>query len=121
MGLLRQKWQDKNKVYSFHESKVVCISKRNEHKKYEFGSKVSSGVTIAGMIARGNRWMPSWNTSKGSPAINSKKPSAAGTTRGRKEVLGTAVHTPKIFSSKLTNYRKAKLKEGFTKRAVIEL
>ncbi len=40
--------------------------------------------------------------------------------RGRKEVLETAIHTPKTFSSKLTNYRKAKLKEGFTKRAAIE-
>lgn len=40
--------------------------------------------------------------------------------RGRKEVLGTTIHTPKTFSSKLTNYQKAKLKKGFTKRAAIE-
>lgn len=39
--------------------------------------------------------------------------------RGRKEEIGTTIHTPKTFSSKLTNYRKIELKEGFTKRAAI--
>jgi transposase, IS5 family len=38
----------------------------------------------------------------------------------RKEVLGTLIHTPKVFSNKLTNYRKAKLKDGFATRAGIE-
>lgn len=43
--VLRQKRQDKNKVYSLHEPEVQCISKGKEHKKYEFGSKVSIIVT----------------------------------------------------------------------------
>src|SRR5208282_5863871 len=42
----------KQKIYSVHEPHVQCISKGKEHKKYEFGSKVSiittknSGVII---------------------------------------------------------------------------
>jgi len=58
--VLRQKRQDKNKVYSLHEPGVVCISKGKEHKKYEFGSKVSitvtqnSGVIIGALNIPGN-------------------------------------------------------------------
>lgn len=39
--VLAQKKSDSNKVYSLHEPHTQCISKGKEHKKYEFGSKVS--------------------------------------------------------------------------------
>ncbi len=39
--VLAQKKTDSNKIYSLHEPHVQCISKGKEHKKYEFGSKVS--------------------------------------------------------------------------------
>ena len=39
--LLKQKKDDKNKLYSIHETDVYCISKGKSHKKYEFGSKSS--------------------------------------------------------------------------------
>jgi hypothetical protein len=39
--VLAQKKTDSNKIYSLHQSHVQCISKGKEHKKYEFGSKVS--------------------------------------------------------------------------------
>ena len=39
--VLQQKREDKNKVYSIHEPHTECISKGKEHKKYEFGNKVS--------------------------------------------------------------------------------
>ena len=42
--VLRQKREDKNKIYSLHEPQTECISKGKEHKKYEFGKKVS--ITI---------------------------------------------------------------------------
>ena len=32
---------DDHKIYSLHEPDVLCISKGKEHKKYEFGNKVS--------------------------------------------------------------------------------
>ena len=46
--IYQQKRQDKNKVYSFHEPHVECISKGKAHKRYEFGTKVSLGVSSRG-------------------------------------------------------------------------
>lgn len=43
--LLNQQTQDKNKIYSTHESEVVCISKGKSRNRYEFGSKVSLVMT----------------------------------------------------------------------------
>lgn len=129
--VLLQKRQDKNKVYSLHEPDVVCISKGKEHKKYEFGSKVSitvtqnSGVIIGAINIQGN----DYDGHTLDAALEQQQRLTGHTLkevfvdrgyRGRKEVLGTIIHTPKTFSSKLTNYRKTKLKAGFTKRAAIE-
>lgn len=129
--VLKQKRQDKNKVYSLHEPDVVCISKGKEHKKYEFGSKVSitvtqnSGVIIGALNIAGN----DYDGHTLDAALEQQQRLTGHTLkeafvdrgyRGRKEVLGTAIHTPKTFSGKLTRYRKAKLKEGFTQRAGIE-
>ena len=33
---------DGHKIYSLHEPDVLCISKGKEHKKYEFGNKITS-------------------------------------------------------------------------------
>ena len=43
--VLSQKKDDSNKIYSLHEPHVYCMSKGKDHKKYEFGSKVSIGLT----------------------------------------------------------------------------
>ena len=43
--VLNQKRQDSNKIYSLHEPHVKCYTKGKEHKKFEFGSKVSFLVT----------------------------------------------------------------------------
>lgn len=129
--ILRQKRYDSNKVYSLHEPEVVCISKGKEHKKYEFGSKVSititqnSGVIIGALNIPGN----DYDGHTLDAALEQQQRLTGHTLkeafvdrgyRGRKEVLGTLIHTPKKFSSKLTSYRKAKLKEGFSNRAGIE-
>jgi IS5 family transposase len=129
--VLRQKRQDKNKVYSLHEPEVACISKGKEHKKYEFGSKVSitvtqnSGVIIGALNIPGNNYDghtldAALEQQQRLTGHKLKEAFVDRGYRGRKEVLGTTIHTPKTFSSKLTNYRKAKLKQGFTKRAAIE-
>jgi IS5 family transposase len=44
--LYDQKRNSKNKLYSFHESQTVCISKGKAHKRYEFGNK-STFITTA--------------------------------------------------------------------------
>lgn len=129
--VLRQKRQDKNKVYSLHEPDVVCISKGKEHKKYEFGSKVSitvtqkSGVIIGALNIAGNDYDghtldAALEQQQRLTGHKLKEAFADRGYRGRKEVLGTTIHTPKTFSNKLTKYRKSKLKDGFTKRAAIE-
>ena len=48
---------DGHKIYSLHEPDVLCISKSKEHKKYEFGNKVSiirlwNGIIIGAMSFR---------------------------------------------------------------------
>lgn len=43
--ILSQKRGDKKKIYSLHEPDVYCMSKSKVHKQYEFGCKVSIGVT----------------------------------------------------------------------------
>ena len=42
---LNQKRGDKRKLYSLHEPHVYCMSKGKEHKRYEFGTKVSIATT----------------------------------------------------------------------------
>lgn len=42
---LEQKRGGKNKLYSLHEPHVYCMSKGKEHKRYEFGTKVSITTT----------------------------------------------------------------------------
>ncbi len=55
-----QQKKSKNKIYSLHEPDVYCISKGNEHKKYEFGSKASivstrdSGIIVGAMCFKAN-------------------------------------------------------------------
>jgi len=43
--VLAQKRGDSNKIYSLHEPEVKCYTKGKEHKRFEFGSKVSILVT----------------------------------------------------------------------------
>lgn len=129
--VLDQKIKDKNKVYSLHEPDVKCISKGKEHKKYEFGSKVSitltrnTGVIIGALNIAGN----DYDGHTLEPAIEQqqrltghalKEVAVDRGYRGIKEVRGTAIHTPKPFAKKLTNYQRAKRKKGFSRRAAIE-
>ena len=51
--VLSQKRGDSNKIYSLHEPDVKCYSKGKEHKKFEFGSKVSIVVDQATGIIMG--------------------------------------------------------------------
>lgn len=46
--LYQQKRTDKNKLYSIHAPEVACIAKGKARKRYEFGCKVSLGVTSRG-------------------------------------------------------------------------
>jgi IS5 family transposase len=129
--VLNQKRKDTNKVYSLHEPEVSCISKGKEHKKYEFGSKVSITVTQKSGVIIGALNFPN-NDYDGHTldAVLEQQQRLTGHTlkeafvdrgyRGRNKVNDTLIQTPKPFNKKLSKYRQAKLKKGFTNRAAIE-
>lgn len=56
--ILAQKRDSKKKYYSLHEPEVECISKGKEHKKYEFGNKVSIVRTAGGLIIGAKSFAP---------------------------------------------------------------
>lgn len=129
--VLAQKLKDKNKVYSLHEPDVKCISKGKEHKKYEFGSKVSitltrnTGVIIGALNIAGNDYDghtlgPALEQQQRLTGHTLKEVAVDRGYRGVKEVRGTLIHTPKPFPKKLTNYQRTKRKKGFSRRAAIE-
>jgi IS5 family transposase len=42
--VIQQQRGDSNKIYSLYEPNVKCYCKGKEHKKFEFGSKVSFAI-----------------------------------------------------------------------------
>jgi IS5 family transposase len=121
MRVLAQRRQDKNKVYSLHEPDVQCIAKGKEHKKYEFGSKVSITVTQNSGVIIGALNLPK-NEYDGHTldAALEQQQRLTGHVlkevfvdrgyRGVKQVRQTLVNTPKPFPKKLSTYRKATAK-----------
>lgn len=67
--VLLQKRGDSNKIYSLHEPEVNCFSKGKDHKKYEFGSKVSILLTQkTGVIVGALNFKETTHDSKTLPA-----------------------------------------------------
>ncbi len=129
--VLAQKKTDSNKIYSLHEPHVQCISKGKEHKKYEFGSKVSIITTKnTGVIVGAINIEKNVHDSKTlQPAIEQQQRLTGATLknnfvdrgyRGAKEVLGTKIIMPDSPGKQRTPYEKQKLKKGFKRRAAIE-
>ena len=127
--VLKQKREDKDKIYSLHALEVSCIAKGKEEKKYEFGSKVSFGVA-----QKSNLIMSAVNF-KGNPNDNKTlektldqqermtgvRAKNAYVDRGYKsrEIGGTKIHAPSNGVGK-TKAEKAKLRKSFRRRAGIE-
>jgi transposase, IS5 family len=127
--VLKQKKEDKNKIYSLHELEVACIAKGKEAKKYEFGSKVAfsvgqkSNVIKAAVSFSGN---PNDNqtvekTLEQQEKLTGQSPKRAYVDRGIKsqQVGETEVIAPSNGKGK-TPSEKAKLRKGFRRRAGIE-
>lgn len=129
--ILSQKKTDHNKIYSLHEPHVQCISKGKEHKKYEFGSKVSiittknSGVIIGAINIKTNVH----DSKTLEPAIEQQQRLTGAVLknnfvdrgyRGVKEVLGTTITIPDKPGKQRTACQKQKLRKGFKRRAAIE-
>ena len=129
--VLAQQKTDSNKIYSLHEPHVQCMSKGKEHKKYEFGSKVSiittknSGVIIGAMNIEKNvhdskTLEPSLEQQQRLTGIILKNNFVDRGFRGVKEVLGTKIIIPDSPGKNRTAYQKQKLRKGFKRRAAIE-
>jgi IS5 family transposase len=127
--VLNQKKEDKDKIYSLHAPEVSCIAKGKEHKKYEFGSKVSfstsqeSNVIMAAVSFKGN---PNDNqtlekTIEQQTRMTGGSPEEAYTDRGCKsqQVGETRILAPSNGQGK-TAAEKAKLRKRFRRRAAIE-
>lgn len=129
--VLAQKKADSNKIYSLHEPHTQCISKGKEHKKFEFGSKVSvittknTGVIIGAINIEKNihdskTLQPAIEQQQRLSGIILKNNFVDRGYRGVKEVLGTKIIIPDAPGKGRTNYEKQKLRKGFRRRAAIE-
>ncbi len=129
--VLAQKKTDSNKIYSLHEPHVQCISKGKEHKKYEFGSKVSiittknTGVIIGAINIEKNvhdskTLAPALEQQQRLTGIILNNNFVDRGYRGVKEVFGTKIIIPDALGKNRTAYEKQKLRKGFKRRAAIE-
>ena len=129
--VLAQRKGDSNKIYSLHEPHVQCMSKGKEHKKYEFGSKVSiittknTGVIIGAINIEKNvhdskTLEPAISQQQRLTGITLKNNFVDRGFRGVKEVLGTKIIIPDSGHKERTLYEKQKLRKGFKRRAAIE-
>src|SRR5665213_552374 len=129
--VLAQKKTDSGKIYSLHEPHVQCISKGKEHKKYEFGSKVSiittknTGVIIGAINIEKNvhdskTLEPAIEQQQRLTGIVLKNNFVDRGYRGVKEVLGTKITIPDTPGKQRTAYEKQQLRKGFKRRAAIE-
>ena len=120
---------DGHKIYSLHEPDVLCICKGKEHKKYEFGNKVSiirlwNGIIIGAMSFR--------NEYDGHTIDRAKEQARRlyGRTirilagdrgyRGQKMSGDTKIMIPDVPKASDSAYMKARKHEMFRKRAGIE-
>ena len=127
--ILEQRKNSKNKIYSIHEPEVECISKGKEHKKYEFGNKVSIIRTLEGLIIGalsfrkeydGHTVEKSLEQTERMTGVRPIKLAGDRGYRGRKWYDTTELVIPSSPSPKDTRYQKEKKRVLFRKRAAIE-
>ena len=119
--VLLQKRSDTDKIYSLHEPNVKCFSKGKEHKKYEFGSKVSILVTQkTGVIVGAINFTENIHDSKTLPTVLKQHERLTGITAkevfvdrgyaGPRQINDTQIHMPRpnknITKSKINKHRR---------------
>lgn len=127
--VLLQTRNSKKKIYSLHEPDVQCISKGKEHKKYEFGNKVSIVYNLSGVIVGAMGFRNEYDGHTLEPALQQvealtgKAPRTASVDRGyrgKSMIGGTKIQIPKPFGKRQSQYQQQKLKQAHRKRAAIE-
>ena len=127
--VLSQSKNSKDKIYSLHEPHVLCISKGKEHKKYEFGNKVSIISSLRGVILGALSFRNEYDGHTIDRAlaqvgrITGKVPDLlAGDRgyRGQKQSGNTQIVIPGVPKARDSRYQKDKKRKLFCKRAGIE-
>jgi len=127
--IMEQKKDSKNKIYSVHEPEVSCIAKGKEHKKYEFGSKVSvlitkkSGIIVGAANFQGNPYdgntlEPALEQSERLRGIKAKKAIVDEGYRGRVKIRDTEIL--RVHQPKKKEYSKYRWRQWFKRRASVE-
>jgi IS5 family transposase len=126
---LLQRRNSSHKIYSIHEPDVQCISKGKEHKKYEFGNKVSiirssTGVILGACSFRnqydGHTIEESLEQVHRMTGKSIRRLAGDRGYRGRKEINGRQILIPDTPKAKDTYYQRRKKHKLFCKRAGIE-
>lgn len=127
--VLSQQRNSPHKIYSLHEPEVRCISKGKEHKKYEFGNKVSIIRSSSGIILGAKSFRNEYDghtieesLSQVERITGKRIRRLAGDRgyRGKKEVAGTQILIPDTPKAKDSYYIRKKKHRLFCKRAGIE-
>ena len=127
--VLAQKKDDKDKTYSLHEPEVECISKGKEHKKYEFGNKVSIVRTWGGLIIGALSFRNEYDghtidrsLDQVEKLVGRRPRQLAGDRgyRGQKQSDSTEITIPDVPKAGDSYYKKRKKRKLFCKRAGIE-
>ena len=127
--ILSQRRNSRKKLYSIHEARVQCISKGKEHKKYEFGNKVSIIRSATGIILGAMSFRNEYDGHTIEAALGQverltqrKIKILAGDRgyRGRKVVNGTQILIPDSPKPSESRYQRRKKHKLFCKRAGIE-
>lgn len=127
--VLEQKRDSKNKVYSLHEPEVSCIAKGKEHKKYEFGSKVSvlitktSGIIVGAVNFQGNPYdgntlEATLEQSERLRGIKAERAIVDEGYRGKAKILDTEIL--RVHQPKKVKYSKRRWRQWFRRRASVE-
>ncbi len=129
--VLAQQRDSKKKIYSIHEPHVYCIAKGKDHKKYEFGSKVSiartkrSGIIVGALNIPENQY-----DGKTLPAVLSQIEELRGSRpkvvitdqgyRGRKYYGESTVVNARDLRKQTSVYGKRKVRNQLRRRSAIE-
>ncbi len=128
-SILSQRRDSRKKIYSIHEPEVQCISKGKEHKKYEFGNKVSVIRSGTGIILGAMSFRNEYDGHTIESALEQverltgrKIQNLAGDRgyRSRKEINGTKILIPDVPKRTDSRHQRKKKHRLFCKRAGIE-
>jgi IS5 family transposase len=127
--ILSQRRNSSHKIYSIHEPDVQCISKGKEHKKYEFGNKVSIIRSITGVILGACSFRNEYDGHTIEKSLEQvhrltgkkiKRLAGDRGYRGQKEINGTQILIPDSPKARESYYQRKKKHRLFCKRAGIE-